>query len=215
MQFELQRIDYSSPETSGRMGGVQAGWPKWSMRLSLTAMRFADADRLRAWARRLRGQQRRFLGGDSWRPYPRAHAGGFRNMLRAGGGAFDGSATDWSQAIDPHGDAQLTLEGLASGLILGPGDYVGFKWASGDAVPGTFDRYAMVCANSDARADAAGALIVEVDPPVPTIVPPHAVAYLNEPVCLMKLMDGTQMPANERGWAESGGVIAAIQVLEP
>lgn len=214
MQFEIQRVDYAAPETSGAMGGVQAGWPLWTMRLSLAALRFEQADVLRAWHRRLRGQQRKFLGRDTWRPYPRAYPIGFRNMLRVGGGAFDGTATGWSQSIDANGDAWLELNGVASGLVLSESDYVGFKWASADAAEGVYDRFTLTCVNSKAIANAVGTIKIEVDPVVPAFVPANAVAYLDKPVCLMKLIDGTQMPANEAGWAEAGGVIAAVQVLE-
>lgn len=215
MQFEIQRVDYAAPETSGAIGGVQAGWPVWMMRLSLTAVRFEQADILRAWHRRLRGQQRKFLGRDTWRPFPVAYRRhGFRNMLRVGGGAFDGTASGWSQTIDANGDAWLRLDGLASGLILSAGDYVGFKWSSADAAEGEYDRFTLASVNERAIANAAGTIVVEIDPVVPAWVPEDAVAYLERPACLMKLVDGTQMPANERGWAEAGGVIAAVQVLE-
>lgn len=215
MAFDLQRVDQGAPETSGRLGGVQIGWPRWTMKLDMTTLTFAQADRLRAWARRLRGQQRRFLGRDTWRPYPIAHAGGFRNMLRVGGGAFDGTAGGWSDSLDSDGDCFLTLDDVPSGLILTNGDYIGFKWESVEGEG--YDRFALVTVDDDepVRADETGSITVEISPVLPTMVPVGAIAYLNAPVCLMKLAEGTQMPANERGFAESGSTIAAVQVLEP
>jgi hypothetical protein len=137
-EFELQRIDYMAPEAGGRLNGVQAGFPLWQASYSLDPILDVDeSDAVRAFVSQLRGATRRFLARDISRPYPKAHCAGFAGMTRAGGGAFDGTADDWSETITADGDSEVTLENLPAGLALGQGDYIGFtREATEDSVAG-------------------------------------------------------------------------------
>lgn len=215
LTFQPQREDLLSPETSGRMGGVQIGWPRWRLSMNLANLEFAVADEWIAFYRSRRGSMRMFLGYDLSRPYPAAHAKGFRNMLTVGGQPFMGTAGGWSQTINDDGDAVLTLTTVPSGLKLGWGDYIGFKWDSADADEGDADRRFLVAVTGGGKANAAGTISVVVEPSVHDVVPPGAVAHLDNPMCLMKLMDDTRMPRIVISHAEAGGVISAVQVTLP
>jgi hypothetical protein len=215
LTFQPQRVDYTAPETSGAIGGVQAGWPRWRLTMNLTNLTFEAADRWNAFYRSRRGAMRMFLGYDLSRPFPAAHGGGFGNMLTVGGQPFFGSAGSWSQSIDDEGNALLTLEDVPSGLRLVYGDYVGFKWDSADADAGDHDRRFLVSVVAGGQADAAGSITISVEPSVHDVVPVDAIAHLDSAMCLMKLMDDTRMGRRIISHVESGGIISAVQVTLP
>ncbi|MEO1489688.1 MAG: hypothetical protein AAFR88_09695, partial [Pseudomonadota bacterium] len=100
VKLDIERVDYSAPEASGRQGGVQAGFPLWAVRLELDRVDPASADLWCAFIDRLRGRMRRFACGDPARPHPIKHAFGMLDLARADGTAFDGTAITWSQTID-------------------------------------------------------------------------------------------------------------------
>ena len=217
VSFEIQRVDYSAPEAGGRQGGVQAGWPLWSALFELDRSDPESADLWRAFLSRLRGRMRRFYAGEPTRPYPLNYRRGFAEMTRAGGGAFDGSATTWAQAIDADGDAQLTLTGLPAGFEIATGDYIGFKWDAAGSPAATYDRRTVARAVVDATASGGGQAVVTVEPPLNTaLVPGGAIAHFDEPKCVMQLVPensslGPITGANTLG----GGTIAGIQDLRP
>lgn len=217
-EFEIQRVDYAAPEAGGRLGGVQAGFPLWLAVWTLATIGARRSDIVRAWLAGQRGQLRRFYGRDIARPYPLAHIAGFDGMTRAGGGAFAGDATAWSETINSDDDSELTLEGLPAGLSLSIGDYVGFKWDAEGAAEGSFERRALVrvALNGAAIADEDGAITVKVEPPVPSVVPEDAVAHLDRPCCVMTLItDQSKLNAIDRRLAVKGGTIAGLQDLRP
>lgn len=214
--FELQRIDYMAPEAGGRLGGITAGAPIWTMTLGLNSMTFADSDVWRAWVTAQRGAQRLFYGCDIDRAFPARYPGGFGGMMRAGGGAFTGAATSWSETIDGADNSVIALAGLPAGFILSVGDYIGLKWdAAGDA-PGSHRRRALVRTVEAATANGSGALSVTCEPPVPAVVPVGAVAHLDNPACLMRLVTGdTQLAAQGITHTAAGGQMSAVQDLLP
>lgn len=210
--FEPERVDYGAPQASGRQGGVQAGWPLWAARFELDRSDPESADLWRAFFARMRGRIRRFYGYDPTRRFPRIYRGGFAGLTRAAGGAFDGSATSWLQAIDSNGDARITLNGLPIGLQITTGDYIGFRWNGPD-----FDRRTMARAVLPATATAGGQALVTVEPPLNTaVVPPGAIAHLDNPMCVMQLVpENSELGPIGTGAALGGGAIVAIQDLRP
>ncbi|SFK41506.1 hypothetical protein [Caulobacter sp. UNC279MFTsu5.1] len=205
--FEIQRVDYLSPEAGGRLGAVSAGFPLWEAEWSLPTTGQARADEWRAWISAQRGPGRLFFGAEQHRPLPLSCPNGFAGMVRAGGGAFDGVATSWSVNGTRDG---LTLQGQPVGLALGWGDYVGFKWTTSGA-----QRRALVRVVEPGVANGSGALLVSVEPPLPTLVPSGADATLDHPDCLMKLIPGeTKLGGKTRQQAISGSFKALQQLLD-
>jgi len=212
VDFDIQRVDFGAPEASGRVGGVQAGFPLWLATWTIDVVGMDESDAIRAFKDSIRGATRRFLGRDLVRPYPKAHPGGFAGMLRAGGGAFDGTATDWSEVITADDDSEVTLEGLPVGLELGQGDYIGFEYAATEDSVAGLSWHAMVRVVEGGTADALGIVTVTSEPPVPSAVPEGAIAYLNQPACVMALVsDQTKLQAVGRRRAIGGGQIVGIQ----
>lgn len=213
--FRIQRNDLTSPENSGRIGGVQSGWPRWSGQWTVGTTRHDVSDAIEAWIDSLRGAQKHFLGRDLRRPFPLAHIGGFRRMLTVAGAPFHGACSGWSQAVDGAGSTLLTLHGLPSGLTLGPIDYVGFRWDAAGASAGSWDRRALVRVLAGGVANAGGDLTVTIEPALPPWVPADAQAHLDSPACLMKLTKDTQIADVDRRLRIRGTKIVGVQVLTP
>lgn len=206
--FQIARADYASPTPDGGGGGVTAGFPRWRMSATLAN---ATADEIEEWIAfldTLRGSQRLFLGRDLTRPYPKAYPNGFAGMTRAGGGDFSGAATSWS--INTEGDV-IALTGLPAGLSLGLKDYVGFTWETGESA-----RRALVRVVEPCTANGSGVLTgLSVEPAVPGLVPEDAVAVLNKPDCLMRLVTEETSMGEIDTLHSGGGTVAAIQWLLP
>ena len=201
--FELERIDYLAPEARGRIGGITAGFPLWKTTLTLGTMSRDMSYAIRAFVTGQRGAQRLFYGFEVARQMPRAYPYGLPS-------GFSGAATSWSQTIDSNGFAVLTLNGLPRGLTLLAGDYVDFRW-------GTYQR-ALVRLIEGGVANGSGVLSASVEPAVPALVPNSgtpAIAHIDHPACLMKLMPETQLGAAGRRGAIESGTIVAIQDLLP
>lgn len=215
--FEPARIDYAAPEASGRQGGVQAGWPLWAAMFELEQSDPDSADLWRAFFARLRGRMRRFFAGDPTRPFPRLYSGGFAGMTKAGGGAFGGAATAWSQAIDADGNALIGLTGLPANFALSIGDYIGWKWDAAGGAFGNYERRTMARVVVAANGSAGGVASVMVEPPLNTLlVPAGAIAHLDRPCCVMQIApEDSELGPIGRGGALAGGSIAAIQDLRP
>lgn len=215
-EFDIQRVDYQAPEAGGRLGGEQAGFPRWIATWTLGKMSRSASDEWQAWHDRRRGAQRPFFGRDLSRPYPLAHIAGFSRMRRIDGTSFSGAASAWEEAIDADQDSHLTLHGLPAGLTLSRKDYVGFKWdAAGDAA-GTYRRRALVRVVAGAIANAGGTLVAVCEPPVSPVVPPEAVAYLDRPCCVMRIVtDQTKLGGIDRRLVLTSGTIVGLEDLRP
>lgn len=206
--FELQRIDYQAPEASGRIGGVQAGFPLWSAAYTLGRMPADNSDEWRAWLSGMRGATRRFIGRDIARQLPKSC---LEDGLPAG---FDGAASDWTETINADGDSELALElgASAAGLVLSQGDYVDFRWSATETSISGLPWRALVRVVEGGTADGSGNVTVVVEPPVPSAVPDTAVAHLDEPGCIMvMILDQTSLEPIDRLYSILGGTIAAVQ----
>ena len=209
--FEIQRVDYGAPEASGRVAGVQAGFPLWGASYTLGRMTEDYSDIWQAFIRGLRGATRRFIAYDLTRLYPREHPDGFAAFP-----GFTGAASSWSQSINSDGDAQLTLHLGASGagVILSQGDHIDFRYnATESAVAGLAWR-ALVTVTAAATANGSGDLTVTVEPPVPDAVPGTAVAHIDQPGCVMALVvDQSNFGPKDRLYSINGGQIVGVQDL--
>jgi len=208
--FELNRVDLLSREASGRAGAMSVGQPVWAAEWTL-GDRFGDklSDEWRAWVASLEGATRTFIGRDIERPFPKLYAQGFGGMMRAGGGAFDGSA-GWSFSLAFGGVPQLQLTGLPAGLVISAGDYVDFRWQTGGEA-----RRSLVRSLEKVTASAGGVAVFATAPAVPALTPPGAVAHLDWAGCIMRLVPSlTKLTAMDRARAV-GGQITAVQDLLP
>lgn len=204
--FEIQRVDYSAPEASGRIGGVQAGFPLWSGIWTLGAMPVDNSDEWRAFISGLRGQTRRFIGRPISRPLPKAY------MDDGLPGVFTGAASSWSESINSDGDSELTLNGLPASFVLSQGDYIDFRYAATEDSVSGLDWRALVRVVEGATANGSGTVTVTVEPPVPSAVPSDAVAHVDEPGCIMALvLDQTSVGPVDRLYSIREGQITGIQ----
>lgn len=220
VRLDIQRIDYSAPEASGRQGGVQAGWPLWMARYELDRSDPDSADLWQAFFDRLRGRIRRFYAIDPKRRLPRLYRFGFAGLNRpggAGGGPFDGTATSWNQVIDSDGNARIRLQGMPSGLVISVGDIVGLRWDAAGFGAGNMMRRTMARAVLPATAGGGGLAEVMIEPPINTaLVPAGAIAHLNDPACVMQLVpEDSGLGPIGAGGVLGGGTITAIQDLRP
>lgn len=205
-QFELQRVDYGAPEASGRIGGVQGGFPLWQGTWTLGRMPDDNSDEWRAWLSRMRGATRRFIGRDLARELPKVY------METGLPGAFDGECSSWTATINADGDQELALEGLPVGFILSVGDYVDFRYDATETAIAGLPWRALVRVVEGGTADGAGDVTVIVEPPLSTAVPSDAVAHLDQPGCIMALvLDQTSLEAVDRLYSVTGGQISGIQ----
>jgi hypothetical protein len=208
-QFRLQRIDYSAPEASGRIGGVQAGFPLWSAVYTLGRMPEDNSDEWEAFEDGLRGATRRFVAFDLKRLYPKLYPDGFGDF-----GAFTGAAASWSSTINADGDCELTL-GLgaaAAGLVLSKRDGIDFRYSATETAIAGLAWRAFVRVVEGATADGSGNITVTVEPPIPDAVPGTAVAHLDEPGCTMALViDQTSLGPIDRLYSINGGQITGVQ----
>lgn len=213
-EFEIQRIDYSAPEASGAVGGVQAGWPKWLAVWTIGKVGQDKSDELRAFVSECRGQMRTFYAADLARRFPKAYRD-FTRTTKPDGTAFTGAASSWSQSIDSSDDQLLTLNGLPKGLVLSTLDYIGFKWDDADFAAGNLQRRALarVIRGGGGNANSSGQITVKVEPPLHPLIPPSAIAHLDNPCCTMRLVGQTRLDAVDRRLAIKGGTIVAIQDL--
>jgi hypothetical protein len=210
-QFKLQRVDYLSPEASGRIGAVQAGAPLWSGVWTLGRMPEDNSDEFEAFLDSQRGAARRFIGRDLKRQYPKLYPDGFGAF-----GAFTGAASSWSQTINSDGDARLTLNlgAAAAGLVLSKRDGIDFRYSATETAISGLPWRAFVRVVSGATANGSGSLTVTIEPPVPSAVPGTAVAHIDQPGCTMALIsDQTDVDAIDRLYSIRGGQITGIQDL--
>lgn len=211
--FEPMDVNLESSDVGGALYAVGVGAKRWRAQWSLAqALSMAGSDEWRAFVTSLNGSARTFLGHEFGREFPLLYGAGFTGLTRAGGGAFDGSLTSWSQTIGGDGQALATLNGLPAGFALSRGDYLDFRWTT-SSVP----RRHLVRALEAATANGSGVIAgVSVDPPILSrIVPSDAVGHLDNPACVMRLMTSqTTVSAMDRRKV-AGGSIVAIQDLRP
>jgi hypothetical protein len=207
--FEPERVNYLASTADARVGGVQAGFPRWSAVWQLGRMPEDNSDEWRAFISDQRGGIRRFIGRDLARQYPKLYPDGFDDF-----GTFTGTVASWSQTINSDDDAELTL-GLgadAAGLVLSKGDYIDFRYSATETAISGLAWRGLTRVTSGATADGSGDVTVIVDPPVPDAVPSDAVAHLDEPGVTMTIVaDQTSFEPIDRLYSVRGGQIVGVQ----
>lgn len=201
--FEPDRADFLTRAGGGRLGSMSAGFPIWKASWTLGgSMGAADSDLWRAFVASLQGSSNLFYGKDVERPYPKAYPNGFAAL------GWSGDCSAWSQSV-VAGVPVLAVTSHA-GLIIGPGDYVGFRWTTGGLA-----RQSLVRSLEAVTADGSGHASFAITPAVPALTPGTAVAYFANPTCLMRMDPrATQLSDMDRRRA-IGGTIVAFQDLLP
>ncbi len=207
--FEPARVDFETLEAGGRVNSVAAGLPRWRAEWTLAGvLTQAQSDAWRAFLASLDGSQRTFLGFEYGRELPRGYPQGFAGLARAGGGGFDGTATSWSQAISGDGQATVTLNGLPAGFALGDGDYVDFRWTTGGVARRSLARSLVAV-----TASGGGVAAFPVTPAVPALTPGDAVASLDHPACVMRLVtDQTKVTPMSRRRVIGASIVAVQDI---
>jgi len=206
--FEPEWVDFQSPTADGRVGGVAVGPPLWRGRWSLSRkMSLEASEQWRAFVSRIRGAQLPFFARDLARPWPLKYPNGFGGMTRAGGGAFDGTATSWSVNVTRD---TATPTGLPAALALSVGDYAMWRWTtSGEP------RRALARVIDAATANGSGVVALRIEPPLPAFVPSGAVMDFAEPCCVMKRVTAEGRLGSKDRTLKVDGEFQAIQDLRP
>lgn len=200
--FELQHQVTTAPERGGRIVSVELGPARWVGSWTTNRLGRAEFNALRSWLSSLRSASRLFYGADRLHRWPLAYPAGFTGLNRAGGGAFDGTATGWS--VDGT-RSTLTLTGLPVGFSVAAGDYVGMTWST--------TKRALVRSLETVLANGSGTAVFDIEPSMPLVVAGGAVASFAAPTCLMRLEPGA---TDASASADRTGAISfrAIQHLE-
>lgn len=188
--FVLDRQEVIGGEAGGRVISNELGPAHWRLKFQRKPSKRVDFDLWDAWTTSLRGAGKLFFGRDMRRgKWPRAYRNtGFTDLVRAGGGAFDGTAT----SIDLADNFVPQLNGLPAGFIVSINDYVGFSWGSNNAR--TLHKFVEA-----GVANGSGELALQLEPEIPHFVPEDAVATFAAPTCLMLLAPGTLDVSDDDG----------------
>ena len=206
--FEPEWVDYQSPTADGRVAGVAVGPPLWRGRWGLSRkMSLEASEQWRAFVSRIRGAQLPFLARDLARPWPLAYPNGFASLNRAGGGAFDGTASSWS--VDATRDT-ATATGLPAAFVLQVGDYAMWRWQTAGE-----DRRALGRVIEAVTTNGSGVAAIRLEPPLPTLVPSGAVMDFAEPCCVMKRVTAEGRLGAKDRTLKVDGEFHAIQDLRP
>lgn len=176
--FTLNRRQAVGVLESGRDVTVDRGRPTWRASWKTPPLYFADLGAWRAWGDSLQGSARTFLGFDPAREYPLAlMPQGPVQVLRAGGGLFDGTATVTAISVYRN---EVSFSGFPAGFSLAPGDYVSFSQAS---------KYSLHRFCEAQRASSAGLVTsLYLEPELPSYLTTAAVANFYRPCAKFKLL---------------------------
>lgn len=190
VNIRLRRMDLSAPESSGRVGGVQMGFPIWLGEYELPVLSDLDFQLWQSWIARQRGAINAFRATDPRRWYPWAYRPKNLGGGHSGAGGFPGGWNGDATGFSLSGDRSTVTVSIPSVTVITPGDLIGFRWSSGD-------KLALVMALSGGTASG-GSLAIDVDPAVPSAVPssPTAVCYFYKPSFLARLTSETDIGAS-------------------
>jgi len=198
------RFDYT---TLGEMSRTAAGaitfqerigGSLWELALTTKPLNETEYSKWHAWFLSLRGGAQSFYGRDLRRCWPLAYGPGVLSLIRAGGGAFDGTCN-----VTEVGGNYVVLGNLPAGYQVSVGDYVSFPWLGGRA---------LVKALESAVANGGGLSAFTIAPwlRTPGTLPPAGSATVVKAWCLMRPKPGSWQ--GERGTVEPI-TFEAIQTL--
>ncbi len=154
--FERTYIQEEAPTRGGDTIARDLGPDLWTATYQSALLTPVNFKIVEAWLDSLNGSLNAFLGYDIARTFAINYPNGYGGLIRAGGGAFDGTASLTSVAGD---NVTPTIGTLPVGFQIAIGDYMGWTYNSGASV-------ALHRAVAAATADGSGNLAVEVRPPI-------------------------------------------------
>jgi hypothetical protein len=201
--FDIKPMVELSPTQGGDPILNEVGPALWKCSFKTQQARGPAFRAMRAWLKSIKSPPQPFWSPDLRARYPRAYQGGFPALVRAGGGAFDGTCV-----LASVGDDGVTvgLSTLPVGFTLGPDDALAFDY-------GTASRAYHTLISDIAMADAEGNLTVEVRPVVrPGFVAGTTVVNLDNPKAKFLMVPGSNKePRDEVGMGNFS--FDAIQTL--
>jgi len=206
IRFWLRRVDLSAPESSGRVGGVQMGFPIWMAEYETISHSDYDAQLWSAWFQRQRGAINQFRATDPRRWYPWAYRPKSQGGGHAGAGGFPGGWNGDASTYTLSGDRSTVTLTIPSGIIVTPGDLIGFRWASNA-------KLGLVMAITGGTSS--GTVAIDVDPAVPVAVPTAATgtAYLFKPAFLARMTPDSEDPGSSPDGMASGKIACQQDIV--
>jgi hypothetical protein len=177
--FQPVRFDSVNLLEGGATEGFETADPRWRALYVSRPIALDDIGTWESWNESLDGVLKRFLGYDTKRPFPRSYRpNGFTGINRAGGGAFNGTAT-----VTALTASTIALSTLPANFALKVGDVVGLVQS------GKYARYRIL---EDVTGSAGGVATVTVRPFVLTnIFTTAATANFDKPKCEMIVEPGS------------------------
>lgn len=181
--FDYTPVGGFSRALSGQIAFQETvGGTLWELSMTTMGLNSDDFDLWHAWVLSLkRGDTFKGFDPRANRNYPLAYGPGVLSMTRAGGGAFDGTAS-----ITAAGGEVISIGSplfLPANYIVTVGDYISFAWLGG--------QY-LVKALETKLANGSGVLAnLSVGPWLRTGGTVPVTASLVDPYCLMKLKPGS------------------------
>ncbi len=203
VDFRLGRRQSAGLTEGGRDFVVDRGRPQWRASWKTPPLKPAEAGQWQAWGHSLRGPARTFLAYDPGREYPLSYMPqGWGSRTRAGGGAFDGTAT--VTAISTNRD-EVSLGTLFVGLVLSPGDYISI------AQSGNVSLHQVLASFT---ADGSGNIgPVWIEPEIPVAIT-GGTATLWRACAKFRLVAPLAMPQNAKGgYRQAEASFTAVSVL--
>jgi hypothetical protein len=160
-RFDLEEATSDSATLGNIPLATQLRDPRWVFSVKTQPLSANEADQMAAWWETLRGGGKSFLATDMRRNFPINYPGGVSSLVRAGGGAFNGTAKAAAIATN-----SLTV-GMAAGFlpaafVFKAGDKVGLVSTASPV------KYSVHRVLEDATANGSGVVVLNIYPFIAT-----------------------------------------------
>lgn len=196
--FDLRYAQARALARGGLPQVIEIGRPLWDARYETYALAETQVAAWEAWTASLRGGRRLFRAWHPLRRYGLAYRSGYDGMTRAGGGAFDGTATLASvgAALDT-----MTISGLPAGLVISAGDMLSFAHVAVQSLHRVVEG---------ATASGGGGATVAVEPEIIPSPPANAAVSLVKAWC-NAVIDPSTMQLR---WTSDRRAIVTFQAMQ-
>lgn len=180
--FDLVFMQEEAPTRGGDLIARDLGPNLWQCSYQTAMLTPVNYAIVEAWLDSLGGSINLFSGYDIKRTFASFYQpAGYGGLIRAGGGAFDGTASLTSVAGD---NVTVTIGTLPAAFQISIGDYLGWSYNSGGSI-------ALHRAVAAATADGSGNLSVEVRPQIRSGWAGSATVALGSVTGKFKIANGT------------------------